>query len=60
MLSAALLIAALPAGLLLVYAGFTAARVMALVGPPTVTLPGCDNAVLCAAPAAQSGGLKQP
>lgn len=54
MLSAALLAAAIPAGLILVFAGFTAARAFAVFGPPVITIPcgggagGCDA---CAAPA---------
>ena len=58
MLSAALLAAALPVGLILVFSGFTAARAFAVFGPPVVTLPAwgggpaCDAA--CAAPASKA------
>ena len=54
MLSAALLAAAIPAGLLLVFAGFTAARAFSVFGPPVITVPcgggaaGCNT---CAVPA---------
>ena len=50
MLSATLLAAALPVGLLLVFSGFTAARAFAIFGPPVVTLPAWGGADSCAAP----------
>jgi hypothetical protein len=55
MLSAGLAAAALPLGLILVFAGFTAVRAAAVLGPPVVTLPawGCAAAGTCAVPGAQ-------
>jgi hypothetical protein len=58
-LAAAALAAALPVGLILVFAGFTVARVAALLGPPVVAVP-CGGA--CGADAVaptQPGSVKQ-
>jgi hypothetical protein len=58
MITAALLAAAVPVGLILVFSGFTAARAFAVFGPPVITLPAwgggaaCDAA--CAAPASKA------
>ncbi len=56
-LAAAALAAALPVGLILVFAGFTVARIAALFGPPVV-LP-CGACGADAVAPAQPGSVKQ-
>jgi hypothetical protein len=57
-LAAAALAAALPVGLILVFAGFTVARVAALFGPPVVVLP-CGACGADAVAPAKPGSVKQ-
>ena len=59
MLSAALLAAAVPVGLILVIAGFTTARAFAVFGPPVINLPAWGGASCVACTAATVAEAKK-